>query len=385
MLVSLALALSACPHGAEPDAKPSEQAPAASASAAPSAAALGPLAEVEPSTLKSDETVAFLPTYAVLRDGRWQVPVDAWVYEPEEDDLGRHALVKGLAEVLELAPGSPDEDLVAANLRPFVVDSERGKWVALRRGAHAVRVGPTEANGRASASLELPEGDPATAGEGIPPWVELEVVLRKGDGRRFSAWSQLLPDDGISVVSDIDDTIKITNVLDKEEMLANTFLRLWQAVPGMAAAYRRWAEQGVAFHYVSASPLPLLSALGELATREGFPRGSLALRPFRWVDGTALELLDPSESYKRAVIFALVESFERRAFVLVGDTGERDPEIYADVARRFPGRVRAIYVRDPVAGGTPALSARLDVVFEGLPRSLWHVITDGEGLPEAPT
>src|SRR5690606_3062614 len=204
------------------------------------------------------------------------------------------------------------------------------------------------------------------------------------DDRRLSAWSQLLPDEGVSVISDIDDTIKITGVHDEKELLANTFLRPWKAVPGMAAAYRRWADQGVAFHYVSASPLPLLQALGELATREGFPRGSLALRPFRWIDGTALELLDPSEAYKRSVIATLLGSFERRAFVLVGDTGERDPEIYADVAREHPGRVRAIYLRDPLPGGTPGLSARLDAVFEGLPRSLWHVITDGEGLPKSP-
>lgn len=379
VLATLVLLSSACPRGTEADPKPSEDPPAASP---PKAAAVVPLAEVEPSTLEWDETVAFLPTYAVLQGGRWRVPVDAWVYEPEEDALGRRALVEGLAELLELTPGSPDEALVAANLRPFVVDNESGKWVALRRGAHAVRVGPSGGNGRASAVLELPEGDPAAVGEGTPPWVELEVVLPKGDTRRMSAWAQLLPDDGISVVSDIDDTIKITGVLDKKEMMANTFLRPWQAVPGMAAAYRGWAEQGVAFHYVSASPLPLLSALSELASREGFPRGSLALRPFRWVDGTALELLDPSESYKRSTIFALVESFEHRAFVLVGDTGERDPEIYADVARRFPERVRAIYLRDPVPGGTPALAARLDVVFEGLPRELWHVITDGAGLPE---
>ncbi|MCX4242118.1 phosphatidate phosphatase App1 family protein [Paraliomyxa miuraensis] len=385
MLVPLAVLLCACSRGAEPgDSGGPAGVAAPPASTTPPKAAQVPLAEVEPSTLSRDETVAFLPTFAVVRDGHWKAPVDAWVYEPEEDGLGRKALIESMAELLELAPGSPDEQLVANNLRPFVVDNERGKWVALRRGAHAVRVGPTEPNGRASGSLEIPEGDPATVGEGAPPWVELEVVMPSGDPRRFSAWVQLLPDEGVSVISDIDDTIKITNVLDHQEMLANTFLRPWQAVPGMAAAYQRWAEQGVAFHYVSASPLPLLGALGELASREGFPRGSLALRPFRWTDGTALELLDPSESYKRAVIFAIMESFQHRGFVLVGDTGERDPEIYADVARRFPDRVRAIYLRDPVAGGTPSLAARLDVVFEGLPRPLWQVIADGGGLPEAP-
>lgn len=341
-----------------------------------------PLAEVEPSSLDPDETVSFLPTFAVLRDGVWRVPVDAWVYEPEEDDIGRYATVKAIAEALELAPGSPESHVIAKNLRPFVVDNERDQWVALRRGAHALRLGPTSADGRVSSILELPMGDPEAAGEGTPPWVELEVVMPRGDDRRMAAWAQLLPDDGISLVSDIDDTIKITNVLDKREMLANTFLRPYRAVPGMAAAYQRFAAQGVAFHYVSASPLPLLGALGELGAREGFPRGSLALRPFRWVDGTAIDLLEPSETYKTETIAAIIESFERRAFVLVGDTGERDPEIYATIARRFPDRVRAIWLRDPVDGGTPGVQERLDAVYEGLPRSLWHLVVDGTELPQ---
>jgi hypothetical protein len=389
LLLTLTVLASACPHAAEtePTSRVAGVAPSAAPGPGPAEeptpppAPLLPLADVEPSTLDPDETVSFLPTFAVLRDGAWRVPVDAWVYEPEEDDLSRLAIVKAITEALELAPGSSDTDVVATNVRPFVVDNEGGQWVALRRGPHAVRMGPSGSDGRTASILEIPEGDPAAAGEGTPPWVELEVVMPRGDARRLSAWSQLLPDEGVSVISDIDDTIKITDVLDKREMLANTFLRPYRAVSGMAAAYRRFAEQGVAFHYVSASPLPLLGALGELATREGFPRGSLTLRPFRWIDGTAIELLDPSEAYKTAVIAATVESFERRTFVLIGDTGERDPEIYAAIARRFPDRVRSIWLRDPVAGGTAGVQARLDAAYEGLPRSLWHVITDGEGLP----
>lgn len=342
-----------------------------------------PPPEIEPSTLKDDETVAFVPTYAVRRQGAWRIPVDAWVYEPESDAPGRSALLGVVAGVLELVPGSAQSETVADNLRPFVVDNERGKFVALGRGGHAVRVGPTAANGRAAGTLTIPFGDPALADEGTAPWLELSVVMPPADERRYTAWSQLLSDEGISVISDIDDTIKITEVHDNKALLRNTFLLPFVAVPGMAEAYRRWADAGVAFHYVSASPLPLLHALEEFREQAGFPRGSMALRPFRWVDGTAFDLLEPSEGYKREAIGAVLGTFERRTFVLVGDTGERDPEIYAQVARDHPGRIRSIHLRDPRAGGTPGLAARLDAVFEGLPDSLWHVITDGTGLPEA--
>lgn len=340
------------------------------------------LADVEPSNLDDDETVELLPTFAVLRDGAWQVPIDAWVYEPEEDSLSRAAVVGLLGEAVELPTNVADDELVRQRMRSFVVDNERGKILGVRRGAHGTRVGPTGPNGRANGVLALPVGDPATKGEGNPPWVELEVVMPSGDSRRFSAWAQLLPDEGVSVISDIDDTIKITEVNDRKKMLENTFLRRFEAVPGMAQAYRRWADEGVAFSYLSASPLPLGAALMEFGAREGFPRGTLNLRPFRWKDGTAIDLLEPSESYKHAAIEVIIGSFEQRRFVLVGDTGERDPEIYAAVARRHPGRIDAVYLRDPIAGGTPGIDARLDAVFEGLPRSLWHVIADGSQLPE---
>ncbi len=376
VLSCLLVWLGACSRDA-PDGETHEAPSAVSAAPADTAAPL----EMEPSTLASDETVMFLPTYAVQRDGAWQIPIDAWVFEPEENAPGRRVLLKLLGEGIELAPGSPDADVVANNLRAFVVDNERGERVAVHRGAHGVQVGPTGSDGRANATLAIPVGDPAARGEGTPPWVELSVVMPRGDGRSLLAWAQLVADEGVSVISDIDDTIKITEVLDKKKLLENTFLRPPRAVPGMADTYRRWAEQGVAFHYVSASPLPLLGALSAFTRGAGFPRGSLSLRPFRWIDGTAIDLLEPSEAYKREVIAALFESFEQRRFVLVGDTGERDPEIYADVAKEHPEQVTAVYLRDPTPGGTAGLSERLDAVFEGVPRSRWHVITDGAGLP----
>ena len=65
-------------------------------------------------------------------------------------------------------------------------------------------------------------------------WLTFEAVVPEGDERRFSGRCQVLPPKGIAVVSDIDDTIKDSNVLDKKELLANTFLRPFRAVSGMA-------------------------------------------------------------------------------------------------------------------------------------------------------
>ena len=108
--------------------------------------------------------------------------------------------------------------------------------------------------------------------------------------------------------------------------------------------------------------------------------GSVALKPFRWKDGTFLELFDAPEAHKQGVIEGVVESFEQRRFVLVGDTGERDPEIYAAVARKHPDRIAKIYLRDPQAGGTPGIDERLATAYEGLPRELWVLFADANAI-----
>ncbi len=340
--------------------------------------------DVEPSNLKSDEVVEFVPTFSVLKDeGKtWEVEVHAWVYEPEEDSLVRAMMMKSLGELLALREGTERARRAVKNLRPFVVDNESSKQIAFYRGTHADRTGSTASDGNAWGSVDLPRDDPAARGEGEPPWIELGVVLREGDERRFTAWSQLLPDEGVSVITDVDDTIRISEVQDKVRLLERTFIEPWEPVPGMAEVYARWAGQSAAFHYVSNAPLPLLGAIRVFVHHKGFPRGSLFLRGFAWGGHDMIKTFTSSDSHKRHAIPGIVGRFESRRFVLVGDTGERDPEIYAEVARRYPERVTAIFLRDPVAGGTPGLEARLERVFEGLPRERWAVFTAASELPE---
>jgi phosphatidate phosphatase APP1 len=343
-------------------------------------------ADMEPSDLAQDEVVAFIPAYATRHGAKWRLPLEAWVYEPEEDGLVRSGTLEAIEDALEL--DGRDETTrrrVLENLRPFMVDNEGAKTVVVRIGDTAAVVGTSGADGRCGDVVELTARQAEAAAQGNPPALEYAVVLGDGDTRRFSGWVQLLDDAGVSVISDIDDTIKITEVHDKKKLLENTFARPFQPAPGMPALYRRWADEGAAFHYISNSPLPLLHAITAFITAEGFPMGSLGLKPFRWKDGTFLDLFAAPEAHKQAVIEGVVESFAKRRFVLVGDTGERDPEIYAAVARKHPDRIARIYLRDPQPGGTPDIEPRLAAAFEGLPRELWVLFTDAtairDGLP----
>jgi phosphatidate phosphatase APP1 len=171
--------------------------------------------------------------------------------------------------------------------------------------------------------------------------------------------------------------VKVTNVGNRRELLANTLLREFHAVPGMAEIYRRWQEAGTAFHYVSASPWQLANCLSGFLRDTGLPSGSMHLKLFRLKDSTPLGRLPSRKRSKRRTIEQILADFPRRKFLLVGDSGERDPEVYAEVARRHPDRVAGVAIR-LVEGRRPGdkLRSRLDRLGRRLPAGRWHVFTE---------
>jgi phosphatidate phosphatase APP1 len=102
----------------------------------------------------------------------------------------------------------------------------------------------------------------------------LRAVLPVKDNRIFTGNLSFFDDAGIIVISDIDDTIKITQVHDRKATLRNTFLEPFRPVPGMADLYNSWAQKtGAQFCYVSASPWQLYSPLADFIRSNGFPAG----------------------------------------------------------------------------------------------------------------
>ena len=200
------------------------------------------------------------------------------------------------------------------------------------------------------------------------------------DGRKFAGTIHLLAAKGISVISDIDDTIKVSDVRNRDELMKNTLVRPFQPVKGMADPYRAWARNdGASFHYVSGSPWQLYPALAEFVRSNNFPTGSFHLKQFRVKDETFLNLFKDPEVYKMAIIEPLFERFPERRFILVGDSGERDPEIYGMLARKHPGQVQRIFIRD-VTGQAPE-SARYRKAFAGISPHVWKVFDDPAELP----
>ena len=141
------------------------------------------------------------------------------------------------------------------------------------------------------------------------------------------------------VISDIDDTIVASNVTNKLRMIftvALTNARTRKPFPGVAAFYRALHANRNPIFYVSKSPWNLYAPLIEYLEIQGLPLGPLLLRDFGW---------RAEKEHKEKSIEDILRTYPKLKFVLLGDSGEKDPEIYAGVVRRHPARIRAIYIR----------------------------------------
>ncbi len=187
---------------------------------------------------------------------------------------------------------------------------------------------------------------------GLPKGVELT-----GDDAIAATATVLVPppDAEFGIISDIDDTVVETGATSLPRMFRNTFLREFRQrlpFPGVAEFYRALqlglnGKRNNPLFYVSSSPWNLYDLLDDYMTFHGLPAGPLLLRDFGI---RRANLREGHLDHKLREITQVFETYPKLTFVLIGDSGQRDPTIYREVVRRFPGRVRAIYIRDVEAG-----------------------------------
>ena len=175
-------------------------------------------------------------------------------------------------------------------------------------------------------------------------------VLRENN---FSG-AMLIPSDTATygVISDIDDTILHTGVTSymKWQVIANTlFKRAESRIPlhGAAELYHilhRGKDMASAnpIFYVSHSPWNLYRYLEFFLSRNHFPKGPIILRSMASVLGRIQKGGPPQ---KLLAIENILRTYPDLPFILIGDSGEKDADIYLQVARKYPGRITAIFLR----------------------------------------
>lgn len=267
-------------------------------------------------------------------------------------------------------------------MEPFLRDEARNLKLRLRVGEESIELEPTDGRGSVDQVVEIAR-DRAEKLFGSPgarraASLALECPDSDEEFSSLSADSLWLGEEGVSVVSDIDDTIKHSEVHRRRELLRNTFTRPFAAVPGMPAIYRKWHEEGVAFHYVSKSPCQLYLGLREWFDREEFPPGSFHLRNITFEGQVARKLFLVPTRVKERHIERLLEWHTSRRFILVGDSGEMDAVLYARIFQRYPDRIVKILIRN--VPGREMTESRSQEVFESIPEDRWAVFGQAEEL-----
>jgi phosphatidate phosphatase APP1 len=157
---------------------------------------------------------------------------------------------------------------------------------------------------------------------------------------------KVTPVRGVSLISDIDDTIKHSAITSgAREIFRNCFIRDLGdlTIEGVRPWYCKLSDMGVQMHYVSNSPWQLYPVITGFFKAAGLPLGSFHLKQY---SGMLQGIFEPVAERKKATLDRLFRDFPERKFVLVGDSGEADLEVYTEVVLEYPGRVVAIFIRD---------------------------------------
>ncbi|MEZ0375010.1 MAG: phosphatase domain-containing protein [Candidatus Sericytochromatia bacterium] len=164
-------------------------------------------------------------------------------------------------------------------------------------------------------------------------------------------------DSGLGIVSDIDDTIKVSNVTSKLKALrrllfSNSYSS--EPVPGIAVLYQLLEKRNDGqvdgdFTYISGSPLNLSDTIYRFMDNRSFPQGAIELK--KWSFGGDDSPFS-QQNFKLLRLRQLLTTYPRMSFLCFGDSGERDPEIYRQIANEYPGRIKDIFINN-VTGAKP--------------------------------
>lgn len=197
----------------------------------------------------------------------------------------------------------------------------------------------------------------------LPPgWHDVEVELLESVGTAScpTARARVLvpsPDAEFGIISDVDDTVIRTRSTDLLRELAIVFGKgaagrtAFRGVPALYRALARGPDdrgENPVF-YVSMSGWNLYDLLDEFLEMNGLPAGPLFLSDLRLLEPPS-EVMG-SARHKWESIDLLMRVYPELRWVLVGDSGMHDPELYREVVERHPGRVRAVYVHDVSPAG----------------------------------
>ncbi|KAF8249973.1 hypothetical protein K440DRAFT_581663 [Wilcoxina mikolae CBS 423.85] len=321
-----------------------------------------------------------IPSYANWSNNAWNLHMHAWAYkQPLNPDNNNNSVVSTTA--LDKAANVFLPNFNIGQLQPHEQDNARNLTSAILSvpqsnvqleflltvqasqgqnfsgsGSTAKIVWPsqTDSRGEIDGFIPLPVNPPNGGGAWLPDGsqtngiVRLDVHTNNTDTGNSTAY--LIPPQGVIIVSDIDDTLRVTKIWQPTQGLLNTFARDFVPWLNMPSNFARWStqhpEQPYHFHYLTTTP--------EQATRKYmdfiynyYPLGSFDTRPLNFTT------VDQTFAIRKVLLDRILQTFPNRKFVLFGDTSNSDIMTdYPEAAKNYGDRVQCILLRNVSATDT---------------------------------
>ncbi|EXJ88880.1 hypothetical protein A1O3_01944 [Capronia epimyces CBS 606.96] len=182
-----------------------------------------------------------------------------------------------------------------------------------------------------------------TAGVGDVPPQRLNVYTQGTDSG--NATSYLVSDQGLTIISDIDDILRVTKIYEPKEGLLNTFARPFTPWMNMPDIYRNWSVSlpNMHFHYLTTTPEQVTRNYMQFIY-DTYPGGSFDTRPLNFSDVSA------TLAIRKFLLDRVFQTFPHRKFILIADTSNSDVmRDYPEMATQYPGQVQCIFLRNTSA------------------------------------
>jgi hypothetical protein len=274
-------------------------------------------------------------------------------------------------------------DTLKERLEPFGAVGISGKQINLSASGCAtpITIGKTASLpdlGLMQVSVDIGK----SCGAGSLAGGAITVQADMGDSRTVEA--KIFPSGptGFGVISDIDDTIKVSEVLDKVKLLQNTFFKDAEPVAGMPELYSTLNENldNPPFFYVSGSPFQLYPFLHPFVNAN-FPPGPLLMKNLTASITAITNFIDSeaTKTFKLAMIARINGFYPKKNFLLIGDSTEKDPETFGEAFRVHGAEfVKCIWVRE--VDGAANTAERFAAAFDQVPTDKFRTFKDPSEL-----
>ncbi|TDZ39482.1 Phosphatidate phosphatase APP1 [Colletotrichum spinosum] len=316
------------------------------------------------------DNTAFKPS----RLSSWQAEFIAAVFEGEPK-CKVVDIVQGIAGKLGIADDAEEFKTIEERILPFLWDVQPARQLRVVQHKKELKLGPSASNGISTDTLKIPDQTAGTT-------VTSSAAVPRGTTGLLEMKTFFAAPEGWAVISDVDDTIKLTQTSDPIGILRETFVNEPTPIEGMPELYhniKALLPHESPWFYLSASPYNLYPFLKEFRDKY-YPPGTIILRDSSWktVAGLLSALTMATEEYKVDRMKKVHSWLPKRKMILIGDSTQSDPEAYGDIYRQFKGWVKLILIRKVTDIASVGISAknepeRFEKAFKNIPRDDWFV------------